>query len=54
MQKYPDELDEAIDDCLRMLAAEGRIYDTGQRKWSERTQSYQIVWEIVPPKDEQH
>jgi ribonuclease BN (tRNA processing enzyme) len=44
-QKYA-----AIEDALQKLAAEGLIYDTGQRKWSERTKSYQIVWEVVPPK----
>jgi hypothetical protein len=44
---------EMIDEACRKLAAEGRIYDTGQRKWSERTKSYQIVWGVVPPKQKQ-
>jgi hypothetical protein len=35
------------------LAAEGLIYDTGQRRWSERTQSYHIVWAAVPGKQTQ-
>jgi hypothetical protein len=32
------------------LAAEGLIYDTGQRRWSEQTQSCEIVWAAVPGK----
>jgi hypothetical protein len=44
---------EMIEEACRKLAAEGRIYDTGQRKWSERTKSYQIVWGVVPPKQKQ-
>ena len=31
-----------------------RFYDTGRREWSEQTQSYQVVWAAIPPKNEQH
>jgi hypothetical protein len=61
MRKYPtdeqfhdDVTDEQFDEALRSLAAEGLICDTGRRKWSERTRSYQIVWMRVPPKNEQN
>ena len=43
-----DEVDdgaiEAIEQAIQDLAREGLIVDTGQRRWSERTRSYQIVW----------
>jgi len=45
---------EEIEAALHELAAEGRIYDTGERRWSERTQSHQVVWAAVPPKHKQH
>jgi hypothetical protein len=44
-QKY-----EMIEEAFRTLAAQGLIYDTGIRKWSERTRSYQVVWAAVPGK----
>jgi hypothetical protein len=39
-----------IQTAIYELAAEGLIYDTGRRRRSERTQSYQIVWAAVPGK----
>ena len=43
-----DEADEdaieAIEEAIQDLAREGLIVDTGERRWSERTRSYQIVW----------
>jgi hypothetical protein len=47
-QKY-----EMIEEAIRTLAAQGLLYDTGKRKWSERTRSYQVVWAAVPPKQKQ-
>jgi hypothetical protein len=38
-QKY-----RMIEEAISSLAARGFLYDTGERRWSERTQSYQIVW----------
>jgi hypothetical protein len=46
--------DDVIEAVLRAAAAEGLVCDTGLRKWSERTRSYQIVWERVPPKNKQN
>jgi hypothetical protein len=43
------EIDAAyklIEDVFQNLAAEGVIYDTGKRRWSERTGRYQIVWAL--------
>ena len=40
-----DEVDhDAIEETIRDLARQGLIVDTGRRRWSERTRSYQIVW----------
>ena len=36
--------DDAIEQAIQNLAREGLIVDTGERRWSERTRSYQIVW----------
>jgi hypothetical protein len=43
---------EMIEKVIQQLAAQGKVYDTGERRWSERTQSYQVVWAAVPPKHE--
>ncbi|MBR0742108.1 hypothetical protein JQ581_34745 [Bradyrhizobium liaoningense] len=42
-----------IEEVLQQLASEGVVYDTGERRWSKRLQSYQVVWAKVPPKNEQ-
>jgi hypothetical protein len=39
-----DEVYDAIEQAIQDLAREGLIVDTGERRWSERTRSYQIVW----------
>jgi len=49
-----DEYYEMIEQAIQELVAEGRVYDTGERRWSERTQSYQVVWAAIPPKHQQH
>jgi hypothetical protein len=46
--------DEMIEDAIQRLVADGLVYDTGERRWSERTQSHQVVWAAVPPKHKQH
>jgi hypothetical protein len=43
-----------IEEAILSLAAEGLLYDTGERRWSNRTQSYQVVWAAVPRKGERH
>jgi hypothetical protein len=51
-QAGKDEL-SMIQKAIYELAAQGLIYDTGQRRSSERTQSYRIVWAAVPAKKTQ-
>jgi hypothetical protein len=41
-----DELNDAIEKAIQDLARQGLIVDTGDRRWSERTRSYQIVWAV--------
>jgi len=52
--KAARDLDEEkwayADQLLESAAKWGLLRDTGKRKWSERTRSYQIVWEAVPGK----
>jgi hypothetical protein len=47
------KLDE-IETAIQELVADGKVYDTGERRWSEQTQSYEVVWALVPPKHKQH
>lgn len=48
-----EQWDEIFERAFRKLVADGLIYDTGQREWSERTKSYQVLWAFVPPKHQQ-
>jgi hypothetical protein len=43
-----------IEKAILSLAAEGLIYDTGKRRWSARTRSYQVVWAAVPQKEDRN
>jgi hypothetical protein len=45
--KWSDDIDdgrEAIEQAIQGLARKGLIFDTGRRRWSERTGRYEIVW----------
>jgi hypothetical protein len=44
LDEVDDDAIEAIEQAIQDLAWEGLIVDTGRRRWSERTRSYQIVW----------
>jgi hypothetical protein len=46
-----DEYYEMVEASIQRLVAEGLAYDTGERKWSERTQSREVVWAAVEPKE---
>jgi hypothetical protein len=37
-----------IQKAIQDLAREGLIIDSGERKWSERTGRYEIVWMAAP------
>jgi hypothetical protein len=39
---------KAVEEAVQRLVAQGRLYDTGMRRWSERTQTFQVVWAAVP------
>jgi hypothetical protein len=40
-----DKVDHnAIEEAIQDLARWGLIVDSGRRRWSERTRSYEIVW----------
>jgi hypothetical protein len=39
-----NEFYDAIEQAIQDLARKGLIVDSGRRRWSERTRSYQIVW----------
>jgi hypothetical protein len=42
----PDqEMLDAIDEALQRAVERGVIVDSGERRWSERTGRYEIVWE---------
>ena len=40
----PKEKRKAIEEALHRLAREGLIVDSGERRWSEQTGRYEIVW----------
>jgi predicted transcriptional regulator len=48
-QTDPDQLRLEIEKALQRLARDGLIYDTGQKRWSERNGRYETVWAAVDP-----
>ena len=40
----PAEMQRAIDEAIQDLASKGLIIDSGEKRWSERTGRYEIVW----------
>ena len=49
---FTDEELTVLEAC-ESLARKGLIVDSGRRRWSERTQSYQIVWIMREVADKQ-
>ena len=41
----PAEIQLAIEEAVQELVRKGLVVDSGQRRWSERTGRYEIVWE---------
>jgi hypothetical protein len=41
----PAEIRRSIDEAIQKLVRKGWIVDSGQRRWSQRTGRYEIVWE---------
>ncbi len=38
------EILRLIEEAIQDLVREGLVIDSGQRRWSERTKRYEIVW----------
>jgi hypothetical protein len=43
----PAEIQLAIESAIQDFARKGLVADSGQRRWSERTRRYEIVWEYT-------
>jgi hypothetical protein len=41
----PAEIQLAIEAAVQDLVRKGLVVDSGQRRWSQRTGRYEIVWE---------
>ena len=41
----PAEIQLAIEAAIQDLVRKGLVVDSGQRRWSQRTGRYEIVWE---------
>ena len=44
LDEVDDDAIEAIEQAIQDLARKGLIVDSGHRRWSELTRSYEIVW----------
>jgi hypothetical protein len=49
-QRNSAQRSQALRAAIYSLAAKGLIYDTGERRWPERTQSFLIVWKAISGK----
>jgi hypothetical protein len=43
--KDPAEIQRSIEEAIQKLVRMGLVVDSGQRRWSQRTGRYEIVWE---------
>jgi hypothetical protein len=43
----PAEIQLAIEAAIQSFVRKGFVADSGQRRWSERTGRYEIVWEYT-------
>jgi hypothetical protein len=41
----PAEIQRSIEEAIQKLVRMGLVVDSGQRRWSQRTGRYEIVWE---------
>ena len=41
----PAEIQRSIEEAIQELVTKGLVVDSGQRRWSQRTGRYEIVWE---------
>jgi hypothetical protein len=40
----PAEIQQSVEEAIQDLVREDLVIDSGQRRWSERTKRYEIVW----------
>jgi hypothetical protein len=40
----PDQIDIEINLAIQRLVEKGLVFDTGRKRWSERTCRYETVW----------
>jgi hypothetical protein len=40
----PDQIDIEIKLAIQRLVEKGLVFDTGRKRWSERTGRYETVW----------
>ncbi len=43
----PAEIRRSIEEAIQELVRKGLVVDSGQRRWSQRTGRYEIVWEYT-------
>ena len=43
----PAEIQRSIEEAIQELVRKGLVVDSGQRRWSQRTGRYEIVWEYT-------
>jgi hypothetical protein len=41
----PAEIQRSIEEAIQDLVRKGLLFDSGRKKWSQRTGRYEIVWE---------
>ena len=41
----PAEIQRSFEEAIQELDRKGLVVDSGQRRWSQRTGRYEIVWE---------
>jgi hypothetical protein len=41
----PAEIQRSIEEAIQKLVRMGLVVDSGQRRWSQRTGRYEIVWD---------
>ena len=43
----PAEVKRSIEEAIQELVRKGLLVDSGQRRWSERSKRYEIVWKAT-------
>jgi hypothetical protein len=43
-----EDLYTEVREAIQCLVREGKVVDSGERRWSKRTRRYEIVWMVAP------